>query len=231
LSPRAVAKNMSAIETSCTHSQWDQSLGEEVANSISHGVGLLAALIGAPVLMLAAWRGGDRLFFIGAVVFAAAMLLVYLGSTLYHAWPRSAVKSVLQRIDHSAIFLLIAGTYTPLTLGPLRGVWGWTILALIWPLAILGVLLKSFGGTQRRTRTSMALYLGMGWLVLFALRPLSLHLPLTGLLWLVAGGLAYTGGVFFFVKKRSRYTHFIWHLFVLLGTACHFFVIFSCAAV
>ena len=221
---------MNTFQTPCTHSQWDQSLGEEIANSISHGLGLFAALIGAPILLLAARRGGDPLFFIGVVVFALAMLLVYLGSTLYHAWPRSAAKSVLQVIDHSAIFLLIAGTYTPFTLGPLRGVWGWTILALIWPLAIFGVLLKSFGGTQRRTRTSMALYLGMGWLVLFALRPLSRHVPLVGLLWLVGGGLAYTGGVFFFVKKRSRYTHFIWHLFVLLGTACHFFAIFSCVS-
>ena len=222
---------MNASEGPCTHSQSDQSLGEELANSISHGLGLLAALLGAPILMLAAWRGGDRLFFLGAVVFAAAMLLVYLGSTLYHAWPRSAAKSVLQVIDHSAIFLLIAGTYTPFTLGPLRGVWGSTILALIWPLAILGVLLKIFAGTQRRPRTSLALYLGMGWLVLFALRPLSLHLPPVGLFWLVAGGLAYTGGVFFFVKKRRRYTHFIWHLFVLIGTACHFFAIYSCVSV
>jgi hemolysin III len=212
-----------------THTHWDQSLGEELANSLSHAFGLLAALIGAPILLLAAWRAGDRLFFAGAVVFTAAMLLVYFGSTLYHAWPRGTVKSVLQVIDHSAIFVLIAGTYTPFTLGPLRGVWGWSILALVWSLAVVGVLLKIFAGPRRRTRTSMALYLGMGWLVLVALRPLALHVPPAGLLWLVAGGLAYTGGVFFFVKQRGRYTHFIWHLFVLLGTACHFLALFSCA--
>ncbi len=158
------------------------------------------------------------------------MLLVYLGSTLYHAWPRGTIKSVFQVIDHSAIFLLIAGTYTPFTLGPLRGDWGWTILALIWTLAIFGVILKSVHGTERRKKLSMTLYLGMGWLVLFAFRPLILHVPVPSLVWLVAGGVAYTGGVFFFVSKRTRYTHFVWHLFVLLGTACHFLAVLSCAS-
>ncbi|MEO6969344.1 MAG: hemolysin III family protein [Chthoniobacterales bacterium] len=220
---------MSAHPAACSDPKWDQSLGEELANSISHGLGLLAALVGAPLLLVAAWRGGDRLFFFGVTVFAAAMLLVYLGSTLYHAWPRGAIKSVFQVIDHSAIFLLIAGTYTPFTLGPLRGAWGWTILALVWTLALGGVILKSIAGTQRAKGLSLTLYLGMGWLVLIAFRPLVLNVPVTGIIWLVAGGLAYTGGVFFFVSKRRRYTHFVWHLFVLLGTACHFFAVFSCA--
>lgn len=219
---------MRAIRSHCNDPKWDQSLGEELANSISHGLGLVAGLIGAPILMFAAWRGGDRYFFIGAAVFTAAMLLVYLGSTLYHAWPRGAIKSVFQVVDHSAIFLLIAGTYTPFTLGPLRGVWGWTILALVWTLAAFGVVLKSVRGTGQHKRLSLALYLGMGWLVLFAFRPLLLHVPSIGIAWLVAGGLAYTGGVFFFVSKRRRYTHFVWHLFVLLGTTCHFLAIFSC---
>ena len=210
--------------------KWNQSLGEELANSISHGVGLLAALIGAPVLLLTAWRHGDRYFFVGAAVFSAAMLLVYLGSTLYHAWPRGAVKSTFQVIDHSAIYLLIAGTYTPFTLGPLRGPWGWTILAFIWSLALFGVILKSIGGTQWRRGFSLALYLAMGWLILLATRPLLAHVPVTGLLWLLAGGLAYTGGVYFYVNKRRRYTHFVWHLFVLLGTACHFLAVLSCVA-
>jgi hemolysin III len=221
---------MSAIESLCNDPKWDQSLGEELANCISHGLGLIAALVGTPILMFAAWRGGDRFFFIGAAVFAAAMLLVYLGSTLYHAWPRGAMKSLFQVIDHSAIFLLIAGTYTPFTLGPLRGAWGWTILALVWTLAIVGVVLKSIAGTQRAKGLSLTLYLGMGWLVLVAFRPLIINVPMAGLIWLVGGGIAYTGGVFFFVSKRRRYTHFIWHLFVLLGTVCHFFAIFSCAA-
>ena len=221
---------MSAHPAPCSDPKWDQSLGEELANSISHGLGLLAALIGAPLLMVQAWHGGDRLFFCGTAVFAAAILLVYLGSTLYHAWPRGAAKSVFQVIDHSAIFLLIAGTYTPFTLGPLRGAWGWTILALVWTLAIFGVILKSIAGTERAKGFSLALYLGMGWLVLVAFRPLMLHLPGASLIWLVAGGLAYTGGVFFFVSKRRPYTHFVWHLLVLLGTACHFLAVFSCTA-
>ncbi|CAN5412611.1 hemolysin III family protein [soil metagenome] len=220
---------MNAIDP-CNDPKWDQSRGEELANSISHGIGLLAASIGAPILLFTAWRGGDRFFFAGAAVFAVAMWCVYLGSTLYHAWPRGALKSVFQVIDHSAIFLLIAGTYTPFTLGPLRGVWGWTILSLVWSLAIFGVILKSVHGTERRRGLSLALYLGMGWLILVAFRPLLLHMPAAGLAWLVAGGVAYTAGVFFFVSKRTRYTHFVWHLFVLLGTTCHFLAIFSCAA-
>lgn len=220
---------MSRIPSPCNDPKWDQSLGEELANSISHGLGLLAGLLGAPLLMVAAWRGGDRFFFTGTAVFTAAMLLVYLGSTLYHAWPRGTIKSVFQVIDHSAIFLLIAGTYTPFTLGPLRGAWGWTILALVWTLAICGVILKSISGTERRTGLFLALYLSMGWLILIAFRPLLLHVPVSALLWLVAGGFAYTGGVFFFVSRRRRYTHFVWHLFVLLGTVCHFLAVFSCA--
>jgi hemolysin III len=221
---------MKTVTVPCNDPRWDQSLGEELANSISHGVGLIAALIGAPILMLAAWRSGDRFFFIGAAIFTAAMLLVYLGSTLYHAWPRGTIKSIFQVIDHSAIFLLIAGTYTPFTLGPLRGVWGWSILVLIWTLAFCGVALKSIHGTQRRARLSLALYLGMGWLIVLASQPVVARVPSVGVIWLVAGGVAYTGGVFFFASKGRRYMHFIWHLFVLLGTACHFLAVFSCAA-
>jgi len=225
-----IAEEMNATESSRHDPKWDQSFGEELANTVSHGLGLLAALIGGPVLMVAAWRGGDRYFFIGTAVFIAAMLLVYLGSTLYHAWPRGPVKSIFQLIDHSAIFLLIAGTYTPFTLGPLRGAWGWTILALVWTLAILGVILKSVHGTEQRKKLSMTLYLGMGWLILVAFRPLILHVPTPSLAWLMAGGIAYTGGVFFYVSKRSRYTHFVWHLFVLFGTTCHFLAVFACVS-
>jgi hemolysin III len=225
-----IAGEMNATESSGHDPKWDQSFGEELANSVSHGLGLLAGLLGAPVLMVAAWRGGDRYFLIGTAVFIAAMLLVYFGSTLYHAWPRGPIKSIFQLIDHSAIFLLIAGTYTPFTLGPLRGVWGWTILALVWTLAILGVILKSVHGTEQRKKLSMTLYMGMGWLILAAFRPLILHVPTPSLAWLMGGGIAYTGGVFFFVSKRRRYTHFVWHLFVLFGTTCHFLAIFACVS-
>ena len=206
-----------------------QSAGEELANSVSHGVGFIAALIGAPILLLAAFQRGGTGFFIGTVVFAGTMLLLYLGSTLYHAWPRTPAKSVLQVLDHSAIFLLIAGTYTPLTLGPLRGLWGSTILALVWALAIFGVILKATRGPSRDPKLGMTLYLGTGWLALIAVRPITV-IPFPALFWLVAGGVAYTTGVLFFVNERLRYSHFIWHLFVLLGSSCHFLAILSCCA-
>src|SRR3954467_2341327 len=216
---------MDVVEELWPVPRWTQSRGEELANTISHGIGLVAALIGTPVLLLAARNAGSGGFFVGTIIFAVTMLVLYLGSTLYHAWPQTPAKCVLQVIDHSAIFLLIAGTYTPFTLGPLRGVWGWTILAFVWGLAIVGITLKAVHGAEARKGLSMTLYLGMGWLILVAFRPLITHVPLPSLAWLVAGGFAYTGGVFFFLSKRSRYTHFVWHLFVLLGTACHFLAV------
>jgi len=206
-----------------------QSAGEELANSISHGIGLCAALIGAPVLLLEARRSSPG-FFLGTLIFVVTLSMLYLGSTLYHAWPQTRGKSVLRTLDHSAIFLLIAGTYTPLTLGPLRGFWGSIMLALVWALAIFGVFLKTTRGASRHPKLSMTLYLGTGWLALIAARPMTLAMPFPALVWLVAGGIAYTMGVLFFVNERLRYAHFVWHLFVLAGSGCHFAAIFSCAA-
>jgi hemolysin III len=157
------------------------------------------------------------------------MLLLYLGSTLYHAWPQTRVKSILQVLDHSAIFLLIAGTYTPLALGPLRDAGGLTILGTVWALAILGVLMKATRGASRHPRLALFLYLGMGWLALIFVRPLVVAVPLSVLLWLFAGGIAYTTGVLFYVRKGARYSHFVWHLFVLTGTGCHFAAVLTCA--
>ena len=204
-----------------------QSAGEELANSISHGIGLCAALIGAPILLLEARRGSPG-FFLGAVIFAVTLSMLYLGSTLYHAWPQTPGKSVLRTLDHSAIFLLIAGTYTPFTLGPLRGLWGSSILAIVWALAIFGVILKATRGASRHPKLGMTLYLGTGWLALIAVRPMMLAIPFAALFWLVAGGVAYTTGVLFFVNQRLRYSHFIWHLFVLAGSSCHFLAVLSC---
>lgn len=210
---------------------WTQSPAEELANTISHALGLLAALIGTPVLLLAALdagNDGNDGFFVGTIIFVTTMLVLYLGSTLYHAWPQTRAKCVLQVFDHSAIFLLIAGTYTPFTLGPLRGVWGWTMLGLIWLLAIFGVIMKATRGTVRHPRLGLSLYLGMGWLALIIMQPLSAAVPRSALFWLVAGGIAYTVGVLFFVNKRVRYSHFVWHLFVLAGTSCHFLAVLAC---
>jgi hemolysin III len=198
-----------------------QSTGEEVANSVSHGVGLAAALGAMPFLIAHAARTGSARFLFGASVFAATVVLLYLGSTLYHALPPGRTKRVFQVIEHSAIYLLIAGTYTPIMLGVLRGAWGSSLLALVWGLALAGIVLEVTAG-QRQRGLSLVLYVGMGWLVVVAIRPLWLQMAPAGFAWLVAGGLAYTAGVGFYAARRLRYGHFIWHLFVLAGTVCHF---------
>ena len=205
------------------------SLGEEIANSVSHGVGFLLALVATPFLVVAAARRGDSAAIVGASVFAATTAVLYLASTLYHALPKNKAKQIFRVIDHSAIFLLIAGTYTPFTLGVLRGAWGWTLFGLVWSLAILGIVLKSVGGIGY-PRLSTALYVGMGWLALIAIRPLWVHVPVAGWLWLMAGGLSYTSGIAFYAAERVRYGHFVWHVFVLMGTVCHFFAVLWYAA-
>src|SRR5215472_12164104 len=220
---------MNLVEQAPAVPIWTQSAGEELANSISHGVGLVGALIGTPILLLAAFNHGSTFFLIGTIVFAVTMLILYLGSTLYHAWPQTRGKSLLQILDHSAIFWLIAGTYTPFALGPLRGAWGTTVLGIVWAVAIFGVIVKVVRGPARHRKLAMSLYLGTGWLGLVVVRPLALAIPLSAVLWLLAGGIAYTAGVLFFVNKRLRYGHFIWHLFVIAGTGCHFVAVLLCA--
>jgi hemolysin III len=198
-----------------------QSLGEEIANSVSHGVGLLAAIAVVPVLLVAAIHRGSATGVVAAGIFSATMVLLYLTSTLYHALPDNRAKRVFKVLDHAAIYLLIAGTYTPFTLGVMHGAWGWTLFGLVWGLALAGLLLKAIGGFGY-PKLSVVLYLAMGWLVLIAIRPLWQHVAPWGLFWLFAGGLAYTLGVVFFaLDSRVRYSHFVWHLFVVLGTACH----------
>lgn len=197
-----------------------QSVGEEIANSISHGVALLAALIAAPFLIVSSIAEGP-VQVVGASVFSATMVLLYLASTLYHAFPEGRAKRVFQILDHNAIYLLIAGTYTPFTLGVLSGTRGWVLFGLVWSLAVIGLVMKSIGRLSHPI-ASVALYLAMGWLVLLAIEPLWLNVPTWGLFWLIAGGVAYTFGLAFFAAERVRYGHFVWHLFVVAGTACHF---------
>lgn len=207
-----------------------QTLGEEIANSISHGIGLIAAIVATPFLLVAAVRQGNPWFVAGASIFAAAMIFLYLSSTLYHAIPQQRAKHALQVLDHVAIFLLIAGTYTPFTLGVLRGAVGWTIFGLVWGLAAVGIVLKIVGGAKRAPVLSTILYLGMGWLVVLAMRPLLEHMPLEGLWWLLAGGVAYSAGIIAYAAVRYRYTHFVWHLFVLTGTVCHYVAVLRFSA-
>ena len=188
---------------------------------MSHGIGALAAALALPVLIVAAARRGAAADIVGASIFGATLVLLYLTSTLYHALTSTRARQVFRVLDHGAIYLLIAGTYTPFTLGVLRGPWGWTLFGLVWALAAAGVVFKTAGGI-RYPRVSTGLYLAMGWLVLIALRPLWLLVPPWGLFWLTAGGVAYTAGVAFYVARRRPYAHLVWHLFVLLGSTCQY---------
>ncbi len=206
-----------------------QSPAEEIANSISHGVGFLATLAAAPILIVAAVGRGDAAGIVGASIFAASLVMLYFTSTLYHALPRTRAKRVFRILDHGAIYLLIAGTYTPFTLGVLKGGWGWTLFGIVWGFAVMGVVFKATAGF-RFPLFSTLVYLGMGWLVIVAIHPLWQRLPFWGLFWLVAGGLAYTLGIPFFAAKKLRYSHFVWHLFVILGTVCHFIAVLRYSA-
>jgi hemolysin III len=199
--------------------------GEEIANSISHGIGLIGAFAGVPFLIINAVRHGDAGFIVGTSIFSATIILLYLTSAMYHALPIGKAKRVFRIIEHSAIFLLIAGTYTPFTLGVLRGTWGWTLFGIVWGLAATGVVLKAIVKIYHPI-ISTTLYLLMGWLIIIAINPLIAKLPKYGLVLLIAGGLSYTIGVAFFAAgSRVRYGHLIWHLFVMAGTTCHYFTV------
>lgn len=196
--------------------------GEEIANSISHGLGLLLAVVGLPYLVVNALETAGSLAVTGAAIFGATSVLLYLASTLYHAVPHPRLKGLLRRLDYCAIYLLIAGTYTPITLGVLRDGVGWMLLAVIWSLALAGIVFKAVAGA-RYDLLSTLLYVAMGWAALAVIQPLWLHMQPGGLAWLFAGGVAYSVGVvFYLLHERVRYSHFVWHLFVLAGTACHF---------
>ena len=184
-----------------------QTLGEEIANSISHGVGLAGALVAFPLLVIAASQRGDITGIVSVSVFATTMVLLYLASTLFHALPPGRAKRVFQVLDHSAIFLLIAGTYTPFTLGVLRGAWGWTLFGIVWSIAVVGIVLKALGGVRYTTISTWA-YLAMGWVVVIAAERVWTLMPAWGLFWLIAGGLAYTLGAEFFALERIPYFHF-----------------------
>lgn len=193
---------------------------EEFLNVLTHGVGLVAAVAGAAILVVMASLGGDPWKVVGVSVFATTMVLMYAASTFYHAAVDPARKARLEFLDLAAIYLLIAGTYTPFMIDELRGAWGWSLFGVIWGLAAAGVLLKVWF-LGRFKLVSTLVYVAMGWLVLVAAGPLVRELEPPVLFWLVAGGVAYTAGTPFFLNERMRHAHPVWHLFVLAGTACH----------
>jgi hemolysin III len=203
-----------------------QSPGEELANTLTHGLGLVLSVAGLATLVTAASGRGDAWSITATAIFGTTLVLLYTASTLYHSFRDERWKRLLRKFDHAAIFLLIAGTYTPFLLVNLRGPWGWSLFGVIWGLAVAGVAVK-FWFTGRFRILSTLLYLGMGWLVVIALRPMLQAVTPAGLWLLLAGGLAYTVGTVFYAWKRLPYHHAIWHLFVLGGSGCHYFAVYS----
>ena len=207
-----------------------QTWGEEIANSISHGIGFLLAVASLPVLLGFAHGNGSTMNNVAVSVFSATMMLLYLVSAVYHAVPAGRAKELLNRCDHAAIYLFIAGSYTPFVLGVLRGGWGWSLFGVVWAMAALGVAAKLLN-RLKHPLWSTGLYVAMGWVAVVAAAPLLARLPGAGLAWLIAGGVSYTAGaVVFLYDSRVRYAHFVWHLFVLGGSACHFFAVLGYAS-
>ena len=200
------------------------SLGEEIASSIIHGVGTLLAVAGLAVLTAFASLHGSARHVVGCSIFGLTLILLYTSSTLYHSIPQPRAKAVFRALDHSAIFLLIAGTYTPFSLVNLRGPWGWSLLGVVWGLAILGIVLR-VTLRQRPAAAFGGLYIGMGWCVVVAVKPLLAAVAPGGLLLLVSGGLVYTAGVAFYAWQRLPYHHAIWHGFVFVGSTLHYFAV------
>ncbi len=199
-----------------------QSISEEIANSITHGIGTGLSIAALAILVVLSAKKGDPWAIVGFSIYGASLFLLYLISTLYHGFTHPKVKRFFRVLDHTAIFILIAGTYTPITLTVLRGPWGWTLFGLVWGLAGIGIILKIlyFG---RFEKLSVMLYILMGWIVIIALKPLITMLPPVSLLWIGIGGIFYTSGVIFYAWQRLPYHHVIWHVFVLGGSVSHFF--------
>lgn len=194
---------------------------EELANSISHGIGLAGAIIAAPVLIFYAAFHGDAWAIAGTSIFITTAIVLYFSSTLYHSMKNGKLKDIFQIVDHAAIFLLIAGTYTPFTFGVLKGAFGWTLFGIVWAIAAVGIILKIIIGAKFM-KFWVTLYVCMGLLIILAIRPLMEVMTIAGIYWIAAGGAAYILGIIFYAMPHRQYTHFIWHLFVLSGTACHY---------
>ncbi len=198
--------------------------GEEIANSVTHGIGIVLAIAALGILATFSGLYGNVWHIVSVCVYATTLILLYTASTLYHSIQHPRAKSILQTLDHSAIFLLIAGTYTPFTLVSLRGPWGWSLFGVIWGLAVLGLFFQLSNLKHWRT-ASMILYICMGWVVIVAIKPLIANVDTGGIVFLVLGGVAYTSGVLFYKQKKLKYHHAVWHLFVLAGSILHFVAI------
>ena len=196
---------------------------EEIANSISHGIGIVLAIAGVTLLVVFGTLYGDAWHIVSFSIFGASMIILYLASTLFHGAKNPRLKYILNKFDHSAIYILIAGSYTPLSLISLRGWIGWTIFGLIWALAAAGIVFKVWFYSSRVSKLSTILYVAMGWLVIIAIVPVIRNVPETSLWFFLAGALSYSGGVVFFVIKKVPFFHLVFHLFILGGSVCHFF--------
>lgn len=208
------------------------SIKEEIWSSSIHGIGIVLSIVGLAVLVVLSSMREDVWSIVSTAIFGVSMIVLYSASTIYHAVPNLELKKKLKKFDHISIYYLIAGTYTPFLLVNLRGNVGWTLFAIVWGLALIGTCLKLFTSSSGTKAWSIALYLIMGWLIVFASRELAAEVPAKGLVFLVLGGLFYTLGVIFYVLKKIEYTHAIWHFFVLSGTTMHFFaVLYSCVLI
>jgi hemolysin III len=199
---------------------------EEIWNAITHGLGAALSIAGLVILIVFASIKGNVWHIVSFSVFGATMVILYMSSTLYHSFTNKTVKNLFRKFDHMSIFLLIAGTYTPFCLAVLKGWIGWTVFGIVWGCCVLGIIFKAFF-TGKKEVFSTLMYIVMGWVIIFAIKPLYLSTPHIAFIFLVLGGVSYTLGTIFYVNERIRYSHSIWHLFVLGGTACHFFSVMS----
>jgi hemolysin III len=199
-------------------------LGEEIANAVTHGIGVLMAIAGLVLLIVFSSIYGNSWYVVSLTIYGSALVILYTMSTIYHSLPRGKAKDIFEILDHSSIYLLIAGTYTPFELITLRGTIGWIFFGITWGMAIVGILFKIFF-VKKFVILSTLIYIAMGWMIVFAIKPLFYALPLNGMIFLATGGVLYTAGTVFYIKRKMKYHHAVWHLFVLGGSAMHFFAI------
>lgn len=213
------------METQSVKTYRQLSVGEEIINSITHGIGALLSIAAMVILIMVASRNGDIWHLVSFSIYGSSLILLYLSSTLYHSFTNPKIKSLFARFDHISIFLLIAGTYTPILLTSIRGVWGWSLFGIIWAMAIIGAVIRSIY-LHRFRKLMVAVYLVMGWMAVVAAKQIYQSLPATSLIFLVLGGVAYSIGVIFYMWRSLKYAHGIWHIFVLAGSILHFFAIY-----